>query len=261
MKSLGARATGLRLERMQASPSWVRQDKGGGFRNLAPIRPGLRDPAAKMPSLERLSVRRHAPRPHGAAAGGRSARGLAEAACQRPARHLARPLHRADRDRRPARAHRPGLGPARFALAARRAKRFQPVPVALDGLPPIDAVLVSHDHYDHLRYPTIRALRQDRRALRHLARRRRAPRGLGRAPERITELDWWESHRLPGTELERDRRAFAAFLRARPEGPQQHLVVVAGDALAAPSRLLQRRHRPHRPSTRRFASASAPSIW
>ena len=51
MKSLGARASGLRLERMQASPLWVPQEQGGGFRNLAPIRPGLRDPNVKMPSL------------------------------------------------------------------------------------------------------------------------------------------------------------------------------------------------------------------
>src|SRR5579859_5479272 len=29
-------------------------------------------------------------------------------------------------------------------------RRFQPVPVAIDKLPPLDAVLISHDHYDHL---------------------------------------------------------------------------------------------------------------
>ena len=42
MKSLGARAQGLRLERMRSSPSW----REGGFRNLAPIASGLRVPAA-----------------------------------------------------------------------------------------------------------------------------------------------------------------------------------------------------------------------
>lgn len=80
-------------------------------------------------------------------------------------------------------------------------KRFQPVPVALDALPPLDAVLVSHDHYDHLCAPTIRALA-----------RRQVPfitslgvgahlEAWGVAPERITELDWWEQAELPGAEL------------------------------------------------------------
>lgn len=47
MKSLGLLAEGLRLERMRASTLWA----GNGFRNAAPIRPGLRDPAARFPTL------------------------------------------------------------------------------------------------------------------------------------------------------------------------------------------------------------------
>ena len=47
MKSLGKRAEGERLERMQASPRWA----GAGFRNLHPITPELRDPAVAMPSV------------------------------------------------------------------------------------------------------------------------------------------------------------------------------------------------------------------
>ena len=30
-------------------------------------------------------------------------------------------------------------------------RRFHPPPVAIDALPPLDAVIISHDHYDHLR--------------------------------------------------------------------------------------------------------------
>src|SRR5579871_1373587 len=37
-------------------------------------------------------------------------------------------------------------------------KRFFPAPVALSDLPDMDAVIVSHDHYDHLGAGTIRAL-------------------------------------------------------------------------------------------------------
>ncbi|HEU4520637.1 MAG TPA: MBL fold metallo-hydrolase [Thermoanaerobaculia bacterium] len=37
-------------------------------------------------------------------------------------------------------------------------KRFHRPPIAIDGLPHIDAVVISHDHYDHLDMATIRAL-------------------------------------------------------------------------------------------------------
>src|SRR3954447_25370197 len=37
-------------------------------------------------------------------------------------------------------------------------RRFQPVPVAIEALPSLDAVLISHDHYDHLDHPSILAL-------------------------------------------------------------------------------------------------------
>ena len=42
MISFGARAQGLRLERMRGSPRWA----GEGFRNVHPVAPGLRDAAA-----------------------------------------------------------------------------------------------------------------------------------------------------------------------------------------------------------------------
>jgi L-ascorbate metabolism protein UlaG (beta-lactamase superfamily) len=72
-------------------------------------------------------------------------------------------------------------------------KRFHPPPASLESLPPLDAVLVSHDHYDHLDRPTIRRLAETRVPFitslgvgAHLER-------WGIPPERITELDWWET--------------------------------------------------------------------
>jgi L-ascorbate metabolism protein UlaG (beta-lactamase superfamily) len=91
----------------------------------------------------------------------------------------------------------PRASPTRFVGP----KRFQPVPVAMSDMPRPDVVLVSHDHYDHLDFSTMRMLRRVNVPIvtslgvgAHLE-------AFGIAPERITELDWWETHRVPGTDL------------------------------------------------------------
>jgi L-ascorbate metabolism protein UlaG (beta-lactamase superfamily) len=198
MKSLGARADGLRFERMQASPRWA----GNGFRNLHPVPAGLRDLSVPRPTLN-------------------------DFICGGPRRVPAGPLPSVDP--RPAWQQAPGTGlratwlghstvlieidglrvltdpvwgprasPSRLAGP----KRFQPVPVPLRALPPIDLVLLSHDHYDHLDYPTIRDLARLQVPFvttlgvgAHLE-------AFGVDPRCITELDWWETHRLPAAELE-----------------------------------------------------------
>jgi L-ascorbate metabolism protein UlaG (beta-lactamase superfamily) len=72
-------------------------------------------------------------------------------------------------------------------------KRFQPVPVAIAALPKLDAVLISHDHYDHLDHATIRALlRRDVPFITSLGVGMHLE-AWGVPPARITELDWWES--------------------------------------------------------------------
>ena len=78
-------------------------------------------------------------------------------------------------------------------LAFAGPKRFHPPPVVLDELPPLDAVIVSHDHYDHLDRPTVRSLARSQVPF-------VASLGVGArleewgvVPERITELDWWET--------------------------------------------------------------------
>jgi L-ascorbate metabolism protein UlaG (beta-lactamase superfamily) len=72
-------------------------------------------------------------------------------------------------------------------------KRFQPVPVPLAALPPLDVVIVSHDHYDHLDYPTIRELSsKDVPFVTSLGVGAHLE-AWGVSAERITELDWWES--------------------------------------------------------------------
>jgi len=75
-------------------------------------------------------------------------------------------------------------------------KRFHAPPIALDELPHVDLVVISHDHYDHLDMVTVKSL-----AARgtHFA----VPIGIGAHLERwqipaaqIHELDWNESFRL-----------------------------------------------------------------
>lgn len=79
--------------------------------------------------------------------------------------------------------------------------RFFAPPLPLEALPPVDAVVLSHDHYDHLNEETIRALAS--RVPRFIV-----PLGLGAhleywgvPPENITELDWWERTAVGGLEV------------------------------------------------------------
>jgi N-acyl-phosphatidylethanolamine-hydrolysing phospholipase D len=76
--------------------------------------------------------------------------------------------------------------------------RVNPPGIALDALPPIDAVLVSHDHYDHLDEPSVRALR-DRcgEDLTWIAPLGFAPWFAKRGVHRVVELDWWQRATMP----------------------------------------------------------------
>ncbi len=63
----------------------------------------------------------------------------------------------------------------------------------MDRLPPLDLLLISHNHYDHLDAPTVRPLARDTPVV--------APGGLGRwfryrGFTAVTELDWWETVRV-----------------------------------------------------------------
>ena len=75
-------------------------------------------------------------------------------------------------------------------------KRFQPVPVTIEQLPPLDAVVISHDHYDHLCAKSVaRLAKTDVTFVTSLGVGARLEK-FGCNPQRIVELDWWEEVRL-----------------------------------------------------------------
>ncbi|MFF7708644.1 MBL fold metallo-hydrolase [Pseudomonas sp. NPDC007930] len=77
--------------------------------------------------------------------------------------------------------------------------RFHQPPLALEDLPPIKAVIISHNHYDHL----------DQDAVKRLAERAEwflAPLGVGDTlvqwgipAAKVRQLDWWQETEIDGT--------------------------------------------------------------
>ena len=193
MRSLGGRPAGARLERMRASALWA----GEGFRNVHPVIPGLRDARVSMPSVTEFLCGGERRVPRGPlpamdpvetwarpAASGLRATWLGHSTVLLELDGL-----RVLTD--------PVWGPRASPTRLAGPKRFQPVPVALRAMPPLDLVVVSHDHYDHLDYPTIRELaRRDVPFVTSLGVGAHLE-AWGVRPERVVELDWWQSHELP----------------------------------------------------------------
>ncbi|CCH17346.1 MBL fold metallo-hydrolase [Micromonospora lupini] len=108
-------------------------------------------------------------------------------------------------------------------------RRLHEPPVRLDELPPLDAILISHDHYDHLDMPTVRALVAGQSAPfvvplgvgAHLDR-------WGVPAERIIELDWSECHRVDGLEITATAAQHFSGRGLRRDGTLWSSWVVAG---------------------------------
>lgn len=83
----------------------------------------------------------------------------------------------------------PGVGPRRVASPG----------IAFDSLPPLDAILLSHDHYDHCDLPTLRRLARAHPRARLLTPLAFADiaRRAGFATDRHHAHDWWQGATLP----------------------------------------------------------------
>jgi L-ascorbate metabolism protein UlaG (beta-lactamase superfamily) len=124
-------------------------------------------------------------------------------------------------------------------------KRMHPTPAPLSELPPIDAVVISHDHYDHLDLETIRQLA----ALSSVSFV--VPLGVGAhlrtwgiPAERVIELDWGgqarvreltltctEARHFSGRGLTRNTTLWSSWVIAGP----QHGIFFGGDTGYTPA--------------------------
>jgi L-ascorbate metabolism protein UlaG (beta-lactamase superfamily) len=123
--------------------------------------------------------------------------------------------------------------------------RLHPNPIPLDALPPVDAIVISHDHYDHLDLPTVRWL------VRRSGATFVVPLGVGVhlrtwdvPEERIVELDWngsttigeltltcTEARHFSGRFFARDTTLWASWAVAGP----RHRVFFGGDTGYTPA--------------------------
>jgi L-ascorbate metabolism protein UlaG (beta-lactamase superfamily) len=93
----------------------------------------------------------------------------------------------------------PMLGSVASPVSFAGSKRYsEDMLYIIDEMPPIDAVFITHDHYDHLDYPSILKLKSK---VSHFF----VPHGVsahlirwGIAKEKITELNWWDETEYKG---------------------------------------------------------------
>ncbi|MDO9021344.1 MAG: MBL fold metallo-hydrolase [Deltaproteobacteria bacterium] len=196
MTRSSSKTHGLRVERMSASPRYA----DGSFHNTRPVSPGLKK-GSVAPTVKEFLLggqRRTPPGPLPSVS---------------PLAQWARPVETGLRATWLGHSTvlleidgvrvltDPVWGERVSPLSFAGPKRFQPVPVSLDALPPLDAVIISHDHFDHLDHPTILALaRRDVPFFTSLGVGAHLE-AWGVPPSRITELDWWDRVELPGAEL------------------------------------------------------------
>lgn len=115
-------------------------------------------------------------------------------------------------------------------------KRHAPAGVALERVPELDVVTVSHSHFDHLDLPTLRRI--GKRPL-YVVPKDNADILTGAGLPDVVELDWWQSHTVGDLTItlvpaqhwsmrapwDKNKRLWGGFVLESPEGTTYH----AGD--------------------------------
>ena len=71
-------------------------------------------------------------------------------------------------------------------------KRFTEVPCQIEDIPTIDAVVISHNHYDHMDHPTIMKIKAKHPNVHFFVPLRNKQWFTASGIHEVTELDWWE---------------------------------------------------------------------
>lgn len=229
-KPMGHRAEGSRRERMERSPEW----KDGHFENPQPL---INDIWGSVTAMSHPSPEVSPRQPVPTVAGNRQrfetppASGLRVTWLGHSSTLIEIDGHRVLTD--------PVWSDRASPLSWAGPGRWYPPPIPFGELPAIDAVVISHDHYDHLDYGTISAMKDWNTTFivplgvgAHLA-------SWGVPAAHIVELDWWERTQVGGLEvvctparhasgrtgLDKDAKLWAGYALMGP----QHRVYYSGD--------------------------------
>ncbi len=77
-------------------------------------------------------------------------------------------------------------------------RRVRPPGIAFDNLPPIDVVIISHNHYDHMDLSSLLQLDAKFHPL-FLVPLKNREYLLKKGLQNVVELDWWETHKVKST--------------------------------------------------------------
>ena len=143
-------------------------------------------------------------------------------------------------------------------------RRWVPPAIPFNALPPIDLVVISHDHYDHLDLKTVRRLVRSAPQAHWIAPLKVGAWLRKRGANVFAELDWWQATTLDGLTITcTPAQHFSGRSLTNRNGTlwggwtirsATHTLFFAGDtgrppgirANRPPTRPIRRRHPPHR---------------